>query len=267
MATKEYNAQVVYRKDVTNGLMILGVQPDTPFAYEAGQYTVLGMKQGAPRVETAQSDEVKDTEKLIQRAYSIASFHETGKPIEFYITLVNEGGLTPRIFNLAVGDRLYIGKKATGIFTLEKVPADSHVILVGTGTGLAPYMGMIGQHFKRNGGQKYAVIHGCRWEEDLGYRDALEQLAKDNDNFFYKPILSQPVEQTGWTGKTGYVQDYLFSNEFQADTGIPIDPKQSHVFLCGNPLMIKTVQAELESREYTMQTVKEDGSLHIEEYW
>ena len=80
-----------------------------------------------------------DPDRMIRRAYSIASESRADEYLEFYLTVVMSGELTPRLFNLKVRDRLYVGPKAVGVFTLDKAPG-KHILMIGTGTGLAHYM-------------------------------------------------------------------------------------------------------------------------------
>ncbi len=145
MATDSYNATVTGRIEVAPGLIILRVTPDNPlFPFEAGQYTVLGLKRKEPGAMAAEgTGPPGDPEKMIKRAYSIASSSRASQYAEFYLTLVSSGELTPRLFALGEGGRLFMGPKATGVFTLARIPEGRHALLVATGTGLAPYMSML----------------------------------------------------------------------------------------------------------------------------
>ena len=153
MPQEELNAVVTQRLEVTPDLVILRVVPDgweLP-TFEAGQFAVIGLSPDAPRTEY--SDPVEDYEKpqrgLIRRAYSIASSSVATEYLEFYVTLVRSGALTPRLFALEIGDRLWLGPKITGMFTLQDVPPNKNVVMVATGTGLAPYMSMLRTYLRR----------------------------------------------------------------------------------------------------------------------
>ena len=63
-----------------------------------------------------------DPAKLIRRAYSIASSSLAREYMEFYVALVTTGALTPRLFTLRIGDRIWLGPKVTGMFTFDQVP-------------------------------------------------------------------------------------------------------------------------------------------------
>jgi ferredoxin/flavodoxin---NADP+ reductase len=258
MPPLEYNATVSQRVEIAPGFMILRVVPDElPFVFQAGQYTVLGLKGAAD-----------DPEKLLRRAYSVASSSRSGEYLEFYIGLVPSGELTPKLFNLRPNDRLFMGTKATGMFTFARVPRDKHVILVATGTGLAPYMSMLRSEVECGGAQRVVVLHGARYSWDLAYRTELMSLSQNCPNISYLPVVAVPEDDPTWRGVTGYLQDVLFSGEVERSAGIPIDPEQTHVFLCGNPLMVEAAKARLiTERGYAPDHKKEIGTLHLEEYW
>lgn len=306
MPPLDYNATVVQRVEVAPGLMILRVVPDTlPYEFKAGQYTVLGLKQSAPAVappaewgpaiatmaagavqvvspagetvhetvgaaagEEGAAAAAADTDKLVRRAYSIASGSKADEYLEFYLALVPSGELTPRLFALKAQDRVYLGPKATGMFTLSKVPADRHIYLVGTGTGLAPYMSMLRSEIQCGGNQQVVVLHGARYSYDLAYRTELMTLSRVCPNIHYYPVVSRPQDDPTWRGLTGYLQDVLLAGVVEEKTGVAVRPEQTHVFLCGNPAMIETARDRLiQQRGYTPDEKKTIGTLHLEEYW
>ena len=101
--------------------------------FEAGQFAVLYLPGSSERCVNAHPEdkEVEPT-KMIRRAYSIASSSKNKEYIEFYITLVHTGELTPRLFNLKPGDKVGMTTKFTGMFTMEKAPEDANLVLIAT---------------------------------------------------------------------------------------------------------------------------------------
>ncbi|MCF6239104.1 MAG: hypothetical protein L3J79_09920 [Candidatus Marinimicrobia bacterium] len=152
------NAVVSQKIEVSPGLIILRLVPDgweLP-DFKSGQFSVLGLPGTARRNNCADPEpELKQPDKLIRRAYSVSSAAVTKEYIEFYITMVSSGALTPRIFALEQGDRIYLSPKFTGLFTLDMVDPGSNIVMLGTGTGLAPYMSMLRANMPCNSPRKY----------------------------------------------------------------------------------------------------------------
>lgn len=264
----DYNATVVSRVDLNPFLTIMGIKTDqATVAFKPGQYTVLGLKAREKRVEGSLPDEkLKEPDQTVQRAYSIASANHSGI-LEFYLALVSHGELTPRLFALQQSDRLYVSTKVTGVFTLDQVDPKKSLLLMATGTGLAPFISMVRSNFDWSTGRKVVIMHGVRHSGDLGYKDELEKLAQEQPNFIYMPIVSQPAKDLEWTGLTGYLQEVLFDGEVAKRTGLQITPENFDAFLCGNPAMIEAAIAKFNSLGFILAKGKTPGTIHIEEYW
>lgn len=264
-----YNATVIAREAVNPLLLILRVQPDGPlFEFKPGQFAVLGLLGREPRLpEAAPEDPPAAPDALIRRAYSIASSSLERRYLEFYLTLITSGQLTPRLFLLRPGSRLHLGPKASGVFTPDRVPPDKHLVLIATGTGLAPYMSMLRTLLVEQTQRRFVVLHGARYSWDLGYRAELETLARLRPNFTYIPSITRPQEDPTFRGATGRVQTLLDQGVIEAASGVALDPAQVEVFLCGHPDMIREVKSRLEARGFRAARGQEPGTIHVEEYW
>ncbi len=207
-----------------------------------------------------------DPDRMIRRAYSIASESRADEYLEFYLTVVMSGDLTPRLFKLKIKDRLYVGPKAVGVFTLDKAPG-KHILMIGTGTGLAPYMSMLRSELECNGPRKFVVVHGARYSWDLGYRTELIGLARHCNNFCYMPVITRPQEDVTWKGRSGYLQNVIASGAIEEETGLALTPDNFDIFLCGNPGMIETVISWAEARGFVRDRGHDLGTIHTEEYW
>ena len=265
------NAIVSHRIEVASGLIILRVTPDgwqLP-AWESGQFAVLGLPQSAPRTPLADPEEVSpDADKIIRRAYSIASASDENAYLEFYITLVHSGALTPRLFALQPGDRVSLGEKISGMFTLENVPDDKHLILIATGTGLAPYMSMLRSGMDCRPDLHTTVFLGARHSWDLGYRGELIAMQRYCPTFHYIPVISRPNEEIiQWTGQTGYIQDLWERGLAEQVMGCTPLPANTHMLLCGNPGMIESMLEKLAQLGFEKHSKRSPGQLHVEKYW
>jgi ferredoxin--NADP+ reductase len=236
-----------------------------------GQFAVLGLPVSARRIRFSEQDE--DTEppsqdRLIRRAYSIASSSRAKEYLEFYISLVRTGELTPRVFALKVGDGIWLSKRASGLFTLEEVPLDQNIVMVATSTGIAPYMSMLRSQFERTESRRYAVLHGARSSWDLGYHGELITMSRLCGNLAYIPLVSRPdLEPAPWSGMSGYVQDVWKSGQLERLWGVSPVPSNTHLFLCGNPNMIDGMAALLQQDGYRLHKKNEPGQIHMETYW
>ncbi len=267
----ELNATLAQHIEVSPGLAILRVVPDgwDPAEFQPGQFGVLALPGGAIRCVTSEPDEEPvEPGRLIKRAYSIASSSVMREFLEFYVVLVPSGALTPRLFALNRGDHLWLSPKFSGMFTLAEVPADQHIVLVSTGTGLAPYMSMLRSTLVCGGTRRMAVLHGARHSWDLGYRSELMTLKRMCSNFTYLPIVSRPGDESSrWAGESGYVQDLWIRGTLAEIWGFEPTPADTHIFLCGNPAMVETLLLTLAAEGFTRHTKQQPGQIHVETYW
>jgi ferredoxin--NADP+ reductase len=264
-----YNATVIGREEINPQLVILRVRPDAElFDFKPGQFAVLGLPGSAPRVaEAAPEEAAAAPDKLIRRAYSIASSSLERRYVEFYLTLITSGQLTPRLFALKHGSRVFLGPKASGIFTLDRVPSEKAVVLIATGTGLAPYISMLRTMLVNDAHRRFVVLHGARYGWDLGYRGELESLARLRPNLTYIPSITRPDQDPHFHGHTGRIQTLVEQGVLEKESGVVLNPAQAEVFLCGNPEMVSIVKAMLEGKGFAAKAGKEPGTIHVEEYW
>jgi ferredoxin--NADP+ reductase len=267
MADSKYNATVVGKILLTPEIMTLRVDTDEPRdKFSAGQYTLLGLYGSEDRSpnSTEEADPV-EPDKLIQRPYSIASATGQLQQLEFYISQVKSGQLTPRLFNLNPGDRMFVSKRIVGVFKLADTPQDQDIVMIATGTGMAPYLSFLRSYLTDRPESKMAVIQGAAKQWDLGYYSELTFLENSFENFTYMPTLTE-ADQT-WSGYQYWIEEMLDKQILEDEAGIAIDPNKTHFFLCGNPKMVENVSGWLFKKGYTKHTRREPGALHVEEFW
>jgi len=267
----ELNAVITQKIEVAPGLMVIRVVPDgweLP-EFSAGQFAVLGLPPEANRSALADDEDAPAASgKLIRRAYSISSSSKARKYLEFYITMVHSGALSPRLFHLKAGDRIWLGPRITGSFTLDQAPRDKDVILVATGTGLAPYMSMLRTELAEDSDRRFAVLLGARHSWDLGYHAELVTMEQLSTRFTYLPTISRPAEEPVlWMGRAGYVIDLWRSRELDAEWNEKPTPDNSRIFLCGNPTMIDDMIRLVSDDGFTEHSRKTPGSIFVERYW
>jgi ferredoxin/flavodoxin---NADP+ reductase len=270
MQSAELNAVVTQRVGISVEMMILRI---APYGWELGnfipgQFAILGVPGSYKRTIVSDIEEkVPDPDTLIKRPYSITSASNEKEHIEFYISLVRSGTLTPRLFNLKVKDKVWLSNEPRGLFTLERVPHDHDIIMVATGSGLSPYMSMLRTMLTNGNGRNYAVIHGARHSWDLGFISELMTLQHICPNFTYIPVISVPEEEPiPWKGQSGFLDEAWRRRLLDGKWKRHPSPQNAHVFVCGNPLMIESMLPVLQSEGYIEHTFKTPGQIHIERY-
>lgn len=271
MTNDVLNARLSQRIDVTPDLAIFRIVPDgweLP-NFTPGQFATIGLPASASRYEYADAEEESgDRDKLIRRAYSIASSSKHKEYLELFITVVKSGEFTPRLWALRPGDRLWLNSKITGMFTLKDLPPNKNVVMIATGTGLAPYMSMLRTELECGGTQRVAILLGARNSWDLGYRSELFTIRRMCSNFTFIPTISRPaLESVPWAGETGYVQDLWKDGHVERAWGFPPTPEDTHILLCGNPTMIEQMLELLDSQGFREHKRKAPGQVHAEKYW
>lgn len=247
------NARLVGREDLHDHLALFRVAYDAgagEHTFEPGQFVNVGCHTEG---------------ELLKRPFSMASAPKDDS-FEFFVRLVDEGAFTPRLFATEVGAPLWMDPNPEGFFTLAEVPEGRDLVLVGTGTGLGPFMAML-RHYRGTGRWKRVVIvHGSRVEADLGYRAELEEAAK-SDEVFYLPILSREPEGSAWNGARGRVNALLEPETYERLVGAPLSPERCTAFLCGNPEMVREVDQGLRALGFSLHTKRKPGEIFKERYW
>jgi len=295
---QEYNATVSHFQRIHEELAILRIRADFPIPpHRAGQYTSIGAGYWEPRVPGCQPEQLEPDQysKVVKRAYSISCpiLNEDGSLLrqdqedflEFYIVLVRDAdrrppALTPRLFALDVGSRLFLSEKITGHYTLERVQPSDTVIFMATGTGEAPHNKMLLELLRKNHRGTIASVVCVRLRNDLGYLETHQKIATQLPGYRYITLTTR--EQQDLQSKR-YIQDLVKSGQLEERIGRPLDPAATHVFLCGNPKMIGVPKREsddqwtfpqptgvielLMARGFKIDRPRDPGNIHFEEYW
>ena len=116
----------------------------------------------------------------------------------------------------------------------EKTKFLMDTVFVATGTGIAPFIAMMGHIWDQglDGGRQFHMIFGVRYVHDPIYRDLVERWEREHKNFHFYPTISRPETPT-WKGRVGYVQKIL-ENEIK-------DHGKKQVFICGLHDMVEDV--------------------------
>ena len=222
----------------TDSLFSFGVARPDDFRFRSGEFVMIGLPG-------------EDGGKPVLRAYSIAS-PCWDEQLEFFSIKVPDGPLTSRLQKIEAGDTVLMGKKPTGTLVLDALTGGERLFLIGTGTGLAPWLSVARdpETYSRFG--HVYVVHTVRGVADLAYRDFFTGGIHDDPligeearaQLTYYPTVTREAFDT-----PGRITDRITSGDFFRDLGLPegFDPAKDRVMLCGSMAMIKEVGELLET--------------------
>ena len=211
---------------------------DPGFRFDSGQFVMIGLETQA---------------RPLMRAYSIASACWE-EHLEFFSIKVADGPLTSRLQHLKPGDPLIVTRKPTGTLVLTDLKPGRNLYLLGTGTGLAPFMSIIRDPDTYQRFDKIVLAHGVRRANDLAYADYLENQLPQHEYLgklvrekliYYPTVTREPFRHHG------RITDAIVDGRMSASTGLPsLDPEFDRVMLCGSPAMLDDLCTLLDGRGF-----------------
>lgn len=299
------NATLIARRDLDERHTVFTIAPDHPIPFAAGQWTEMGL----PRVEDPKAGPVADEfvkDGVVRRAYSIASAPGE-EHLRFFFNRVEDGQLTRWLWALQPGDRLYVDPEVRGHFTLDGLPEGADLLLVATGTGVAPFHSML-QHYaasEERPWRRAMLLHGARHSGLLGFRKELQAISAAHNHLAYLPCLSRqksvppgflPLDESASPGPSaekdpaprdivqtsengpegstplvyyrGRVTDLLREPDTIVKNGAPaLDPAHCHVYLCGSGSMIRSAEDALMKLGFEPTWANPEGTIHTEVYY
>ena len=236
----------------TDQLFSFRTTRDPSFRFRNGEFTMIGIKvEGKP----------------LLRAYSVVSANYE-EELEFFSIKVQNGPLTSRLQHLQVGDPIMVSRKPTGTLVLDNLQPGRHLYMLGTGTGLAPFLSIIKDPETYERFEKVVLVHGCRHIEELAYGEMItEHLPEDEfigesvkgGLIYYPTVTREPFRNRG------RITDLITSEQLFNDIGLPpMDRETDRFMLCGSPEMIRDTRALLVSQDYVEGNHGEPGQFVIE---
>jgi len=179
------------------------------------------------------------------RAYSMANYPEENGIIMLNVRIatpppnasndVPTGVMSSYIFNLKAGDTVTVSGPYGEFFAK---PGDAEMVFIGGGAGMAPMRSHIFEQLKRlHSNRLISFWYGARSLREAFYIDEFDQLAREHDNFSWNLVLSEPLEEDGWSGMEGFVHEALLQNYLKNHPS----PEDCEYYLCGPPVMSAAV--------------------------
>jgi ferredoxin/flavodoxin---NADP+ reductase len=247
-----YQEQVIDVQHWTDTLFSFTATRDPGFRFQSGQFTMMGLEiDGRP----------------LLRAYSMASANHE-ESLEFFSIKVPDGPLTSQLQQIKRGDFVLVGRKATGTLVTDNLLPGSRLLLLSTGTGLAPFASVIKDPEVYEKYQSIVLVHGCRQVSELSYGERLVEGLRSDELFgpmladklhYYPTVTREPFRNRG------RITDLITPDKLFDDCGLPpLDVDTDRVMLCGSPAMLADLRVLFGQRGFLEGNHSEPGHFVIE---
>ena len=208
-----FEATITKIDHITDSIVILRILPKSQFTCKPGQYISITIPDGT------------------SRSYSIANDPNKDSYIELHIRKIPHGKVSTWAYEKAeIGQVIHIIGPSGECFYLEK-DKERSIILVGTGTGLAPLYAIANDALNQNHIGTITLIHGALNQNGIYYEDVLRKMATQFSNFHY---IACVVERSSNPHHiNGNITDMVNQN---LDT-----PHQTEAFICGDPKLVADI--------------------------
>ncbi|MDE5446543.1 ferredoxin--NADP reductase [Bradyrhizobium hipponense] len=208
------------------------------FHFRSGEFAMIGLKVD---------------EKPLLRAHSLASAHYEDR-LEFFSTKVPDGPLTSRLQHLKAGDEIIVSREATGTLVIDNLEDGRNLYLIGTGTGLAPFLSVIKDPETYLRFQNVVLLHGCRRVAELAYGEMImEKLPGDElvGDFVRYQLIYYPMVTRDRFRNRGRITDLIASGKLFTDVELPeLDPQHDRVMVCGSPALVRDARELLVAKGF-----------------
>src|SRR5882757_10546446 len=247
-----YREKVLSVQHWTDTLFSFRATRDSGFRFQNGQFAMIGLEvEGRP----------------LLRAYSMASANHE-EALEFFSIKVADGPLTSRLQTIREGDTILVGRKATGTLIAGNLIPGKRLLLLSTGTGLAPFASLIKDPDIYEAYETIILAHGCRQVSELAYGERLVQNLPANELFgpliddkliYYPTVTREPFRNRG------RITDLIETGQLFADIGLPaLNQETDRIMMCGSPGMLEELRAMLAERGFAEGSHSEPGHFVVE---
>lgn len=230
----QFSSEVLGIDRMTSEIIRLRLERPSGFHYHAGQYLNLYNPDG------------------VARSYSLASIPVIDPFLELHIRVVQHGQVSSWVHaSLKVGDTVSISEAIGDCFYVAGNPQQS-MLLIGTGSGLAPLYGIIRDALHQDHKGAIKLYHGSGTKEGIYLQQVLSQMSRNHPNFHYAPCVSrEPVATEMVHGRA-------------TEIALQQNPKLTgwRAFICGEPAMVNDTSRAVFLAGISLQEIYSDPFIH-----
>ena len=240
---------------LTPTLFTLRTTRDTGFRFTAGQFARLGVR--------------KPCGSIVWRAYSMVSAPHD-EFLDFFSIVVPDGEFTSELSRLKPGDELLVDKQTFGFLTLDRFIDGRDLWLLGTGTGIAPFLSILQDFEVWQRFERIILVYSARTASELAYQDLIRELPQRDyleglgSKLTYLPVVTREQMPGALHGR---VTTLIENGELERAADLQLEPEHSRIMLCGNPQMIEDTRTILKARDLNLSLTRRPGQVAVENYW
>lgn len=208
-------------------LLHLQLPANEAFAYHAGQYLEILLRDGA------------------RRSYSMANAAQpmaagaltgpVGATLELHIRHLPGGKFTDQVFGSMKAKDILRIEGPFGSFYLRE-DSDKPIILLASGTGFAPVKAII-ERLQSQAIERPATLYwGARRPLDLYLDSWVKDKLAEMPSLRYVPVISDALPADDWRGRSGFVHQAVLQD-------VP-DLSAYQVYASGAPIMVESARAD-----------------------
>jgi len=168
-----------------------------------------------------------------------------------HLSVRRAGGLTAALHDMKKGDVVGLRGPYGRPFPMASL-TDRDLLFVAGGIGLAPLRSVINTCLATGHDRRITILYGSRTPSDIAFKKDLTtwgQTAK------VSCLLTVDRSEPGWDGEVGLVTS-LFEH-------CSLDPDETKALVCGPPMMIRAVLAELAHRGFADENIITTMERHM----
>ncbi|MBQ9683204.1 MAG: ferredoxin--NADP reductase [Neisseriaceae bacterium] len=252
MNNEKFSQQtVLWVKRHSDKLMTFSITRPAAYRFAAGQFSRLGFQCN---------------NGFIWRAYSIMS-PEYADTLDYFAVLIQNGEMSEYLNKLKTGDTVLLDNNATGFFLPQRFANGKQLVMLSTGSGIAPFLSHIRQPEIRERFEQMVLVHSVSYANDLIFSGSLKNGLADDplvgefyQQFQYIPITTR---ETG-NGLHKRIPELLKNKQLENACGFEWTKQDTRFMVCGNPQMVENTLHALKELGYTMHRNRQKGEVIVE---
>ncbi len=216
---KKLPSRIAKLEKVADDVMTIALQlpASERLQYRAGQYIEFILKDGK------------------RRSYSLANAPHLDEHITLHVRHMPGGLFTDHVFNTMKEREILRFEGPLGTFFLRE-DSSRPMVLLASGTGFAPIKAIVEQALHDDLKRPMTLYWGGRRPKDLYMHALCEEWARTIPDFRYVPVISDPLPEDQWQGRTGFVHRAVMEDMS--------DLSDHQVYACGAPVMVDAAKAD-----------------------